>query len=64
MIVLSTWRENSINSYYYLIENFPNLIKIEDRLGKNILHYIFQYDLHECLQIKDELFSQEDFKVK
>jgi len=38
--------------------------KTQDRLGRNILHLIFQYDLHECLQIKETTFSLEDFKVK
>lgn len=62
--VISSWRETSLNGFFYLIETYPNLKRIQDRLGRIILHVIFQYDIFECMAIRDNIFNAEDFLIK
>jgi hypothetical protein len=50
--VFSSFRKNAIQCFHFLInknilkDNFNEYV---DRLGRTLLHLIFQYDLYECL---------------
>ena len=66
--MFENYRVKSIACFIYLFKLLKDSVNKDyvDRLGRTILHQIFQYDLYECLSDKEvlsniELLFMKDF---
>jgi hypothetical protein len=64
--VFENYRSNSIKCFQNLFTSLKDSINQNyvDRLGRTLIHFIFQYDLHECLYNKEVLTSIDQLFIK